>query len=142
MNIGMPLGSVMQSLSDTFGRKKFILIDLLIVAIFGVLSVAAWDFTSFVIFRFFHSIGIGILLALFSCYTTEVVPASKKGTLVVALWIIYVGGYLLSCFLGYFLLPNSQWKLLLFLLSVPSLIALITYFCFQRESLHYLWIKG
>jgi MFS transporter, putative metabolite:H+ symporter len=142
MNIGMPLGSILQSLSDTFGRKVFIFIDLLIVTIFGLLSAIAWDFTSLVIFRFFYSIGVGILFPLFSCYATEVSPNSKKGTLVTALWIIFVGGYLLCCLLGYFLLPNSQWRLLIFLLCIPSILALVTYCFFQRESLHYLWSKG
>jgi MFS family permease len=75
MNLGMPLGTLIQGYSDKYGRAPFIFLDAVVLFIFGLISAVAWDFPSFVVARFFYEIGIGICLPLTACYTAEISPA-------------------------------------------------------------------
>ena len=45
------------------------------------------------------------------------------------MWIIWVCGYFVSCLLGYFILVHNQWRLMLLILCIPSVISLILH-CF------------
>jgi MFS family permease len=141
ISIGNPIGTVLQSYSDTFGRKKFILIFMYVLLISDIASALVSTFTSFVIIRFFYTLGVGAFLALFSVYAVEVTPATQRRTVVTVLWIIFIAGYLTSCVLGYFMLQGKQWQLMTLLLCIPNILAIISFHTFQKESIHYLWAK-
>ena len=70
INFGMPLGAFLQGYSDRFGRSVFVLINGSITFLFGLLSVIAWNFPSFILLRFLYDIGIGMCLPLASVYVT------------------------------------------------------------------------
>ena len=79
INIGLPLGSFLQSFSDNYGRAPFVFLDAVILIVFGLLSAISWSFFSFVVFRFFYEIGIGFCLPLVSAMTSEISPANQRG---------------------------------------------------------------
>ena len=79
INIGLPLGSFLQSFSDNYGRAPFVFLDAVILIVFGLLSAISWSFSSFVVFRFFYEIGIGFCLPLVSAITSEISPADQRG---------------------------------------------------------------
>ena len=139
IGFGMVLGSFLQSYSDNIGRKPFMLIDAIILFVFGLLSTISWNLNSFVIIRFCYGIGIGMCLPLTSTYSSEVTPSAKRGNLLGMLWNAWVVGQLLTCLLCYFFLNFNQWRLVLLFLSLPGLVALILYCFFGRESIHFLW---
>ena len=130
INIGMPLGSFLQSFSDNFGRRPFVLLNIVLLIFFGLISVFSWSFPVFVVSRFFYEVGIGISLPLSNFYTSEISPAAQRGPFMGKLWIIWVFGYLLSCTLGFFFLASNQWRLVLLILCVPSFFALLFFFLY------------
>jgi MFS transporter, SP family, major inositol transporter len=142
MNIGMPLGSFLQGYSDNIGRSKFVLLDAIILIVFGLASVVAPNFHFFVAIRFFYEIGVGICMPLTCAFTNEISPSAKKTSLLSRMWIIWVTGYLLSCLLGWLLLAQGEWRLMLLVLVLPHILGLGAYYLAGRESLHYLWVRG
>ena len=80
-------------------------------------------------------------LPLAASFTAEICEAGQRATLLARMWILWIGGYILSCILGYFFLVHNQWRLVLLILCVPSLFALVLQMLVGRETLHYLWVK-
>ncbi len=68
MYIGVSLGSYIQSYSDNIGRSVFIKWNAILQLVFGLLSCVATSMNSFIIFRFFYGVGIGIVLPLSATY--------------------------------------------------------------------------
>ena len=128
----MPIGSFLQGFSDNHGRKLFILIDAMLLLTFGLFSVVSWNFPIFVVSRFFYEVGIGMSLPLVTAYTSEVTPSEWRAPFLGRLWIIWVSGYFVSCFLGYFFLTHNQWRMVMLILCLPSILALIFHFNFGR----------
>ena len=141
INLGFPLGSFLQSFSDNYGRSPFVFLDTVIIIAFGLLSVISWSFYSFVVFRFFYEIGIGFCLPLTSSIMSEISPAKERGPFLAKLWIIWVCGYFASCLLGYLILTHNNWRLMLLILCLPSVLSLFIHCCWGRETVHYLWAK-
>lgn len=121
--LGVSLGSYIETYSDEYGRHKFLLWDSIITSIFGLASCLCYSFYPFVIIRFFYGIGIGIALPLTATYITEVIPGSHRAHVMAISRVYWSLGCLVTCFLGWFLMPGKHWRILLFLLSIPSFIA-------------------
>ena len=66
-------------LTDRLGRKKLFTITLLTYVLATIASGLAWNFTSFVIFRFITGMGIGGEYAAVNATIQELIPARKRG---------------------------------------------------------------
>jgi MFS family permease len=142
INLGIPLGSLIQGLADKYGRKAFILIITFVLIFFGVMSAMAWNFPAFVVIRFFYQLGIGMSMPLTSLYAAEVTPTVQRASMMNFIWNTWTWGYIFSCTLGYFFFTQNKWRIMILLLTAPSLIALLCFLFYGRESLHYLWARG
>jgi len=65
---GVSLGSYIQTFSDNFGRYTFITWNAVLQTIFGLLSCTSTSIESFIVYRFFYGVGIGIVLPLSASY--------------------------------------------------------------------------
>lgn len=79
VTIGVPVGTALQGLSDRYGRYTFILVDALMLTIFGLFSCICWNMLSFFIARFFYLVAMGISMPLTSTYTAEISPIEYRG---------------------------------------------------------------
>ena len=66
-------------LTDRLGRKKLFTITLLTYVLATIASGLAWDFTSFVVFRFITGMGIGGEYAAVNATIQELIPARRRG---------------------------------------------------------------
>jgi SP family arabinose:H+ symporter-like MFS transporter len=69
-------------LSDRFGRKRLLLVAALLFALSSVLTGWAGSFWSFVVWRIFGGVAIGMASTLSPMYIAEIAPAHVRGRLV------------------------------------------------------------
>lgn len=104
-------------LTDRQGRKKWFLVTLWLYLISTLLAAAAWDFTSFMIFRFFAGAGIGGEYAAVNSAIDELIPARSRGQTDLAIngswWLGTLAGAILSVVLlnSAFIPVEIGWRL-------------------------------
>jgi len=135
------MGSYLQIYSDRYGRHTFITWDAALQCFFGLFSCICWNYSSFLIARFFYGVGIGICLPLSISYITEISPSSMRATILVRSRFCWSIGCVITCFLGYYFLQDNSWRKLLFVICLPGLYALYEHKTDGKESLRYLWVQ-
>ncbi len=97
--IGCMIGAMVAGwLSDTFGRKKILLVSAIAFAVSSLGIIPHLGLVSFVIFRMIGGIGIGIASIVSPMYISEIAPANIRGRLI----SIYQLGIVLGILLIYF----------------------------------------
>ncbi|KAF2357742.1 Major facilitator superfamily [Trinorchestia longiramus] len=90
--IGMMLGGyVWGALGDVYGRRKVLIVSLLVNAFAGVISSFVQNFPAFLAMRFISGLGVGGSIPLVWAYTSEFLPAKHRGralSVVAAFWMI------------------------------------------------------
>jgi MFS family permease len=72
-------------LTDRFGRKKLFMVTLGVYLLFTVATALAWDFWSFMAFRFLAGTGIGGEYSAINSAIDELVPARVRGRVALAI---------------------------------------------------------
>lgn len=99
--LGAVLGAlVFGRLTDSLGRKRLFTITVAVYLLATIASGFAWDFWSFVVFRFLTGAGIGGEYGAVNSAIQELIPARRRGYTDLAIngsfWIGAAGGALLS----------------------------------------------
>ena len=119
---GMMFGAIIfGSLSDRIGRKKCIIICMLIFTIFSYLVTLCTDSTSFGIMRFVAGLGIGGLMPNAVALITEYSPQKNRSFLSTLMFSGYGVGGILAAILGIWLLPVYGWKIMFYIGTLPIL---------------------
>ena len=106
--LGYVIGAVLITIyADLYGRKRALIISVLILSAGSILSALAQDMTQLVIFRLIIGIGIGSEIAIVATYIGEISPKSKRGRYTSL--IVFLGGQVLL-YLGPFPLHYSKAK--------------------------------
>jgi len=127
--------------ADLIGRKKALLLTILMASIFTGICAAAWDITSMAFFRFLAGVGLGGSLPQPGVYISEYTPASRRGKFLGLTETAWVYGALLAALFPYFLIPIYGWRLT-FLVAFIPLIIIPLVAVFLPESIRYLELKG
>jgi len=128
-------------IADLIGRKKALLLTILMASIFTGLCAAAWDVASMAFFRFLAGIGLGGSLPQPGVYISEYTPASKRGRFLGLTETSWVYGALLAAIFPYFLIPTYGWRLTFLVAFIPLIIVPLIVL-FLPESIRYLEVKG
>ena len=122
---GMLCGAYLTGhISDQYGRRAGFGLTTLLVAVFGVLSAAAPNFTVLVLTRFFVGIGVGGANAALSLLT-EFLPTGMRGRGLVFFFFFFSIGGVLEAGMAYLVMPN--WRALLLITAIPSVILVLCY---------------
>jgi MFS family permease len=101
-------------LTDRFGRKKLFTITLGVYLAFTVASGLAWDYWSFVGFRFLAGVGIGGEYAAINSAIDELIPARVRGRVALAIngswWVGTAAGAFFSYELLHSLDESIGWR--------------------------------
>jgi len=122
---------------DRFGRRDS-LRALAVLFILSALGCAlAWDWISFVAFRFVAGIAIGASSVLGPMYIAEIAPAQWRGRMVGSFQLNIVLGILVAYFsnylIGTFGLGPTEWRWKLGVSAVPALFFLLMLFRIPRS---------
>ncbi len=120
---GMMAGAlVFGPLSDKIGRKKAIMICVLLFSGFTVLNGLARNPTEFGVCRFIAGLGIGGVMPNVVALMSEYAPRKLRSTLVAIMFSGYSVGGMLSAGLGMLLLPSFGWQSVFFVAGIPLLL--------------------
>ncbi|KAK6169201.1 hypothetical protein SNE40_020297 [Patella caerulea] len=142
-NLAMFAGKLVGALglgmvSDLIGRKKALMISLVIKMVSGVGSAFATDVVTFLVFRFLS--GLGAITCFLTAYVIgmELVGPSKRkyaGNIIMLAWVT---GLFILGLLAYFI---RDWKNLTLVITFPSVLFL-SYWLLLPESPRWLLSKG
>ncbi len=98
--------------SDSFGRKKALILAAFLFGVSAVWSALAVDIAQFAVARILGGVGVGMASLLSPLYIAEISPASIRGRLVSYNQVAIVSGIFVVYFVNYFIagLGNETWN--------------------------------
>jgi sugar porter (SP) family MFS transporter len=121
--LGAALGAFLAGrLSDRLGRKRLILITAVTFVVGIVGSALAPDAPVLVLFRVIIGLGVGSASVVVPLYIGEIAPPNVRGALVSLNQLAITLGILVSQLIAYFLTTTGQWRLMIALAVIPSLV--------------------
>lgn len=136
---GMMIGAMfIAPFSDVLGRRKMVLLCILVIGLSMVATGFVTSLWQLVVFRLLTGLGVGGLLASLATITAEYTPAKYRSLSVVAITAGYPLGATLGGFVAAPLLQNSGWQSV-FIAGGGATLAMVVvvYFCLP-ESLQFL----
>jgi sugar porter (SP) family MFS transporter len=123
--IGTIFGSILAGRpSDIWGRKKALLTLAVLYLVTSLGSALAWDWLSFLCFRFLGGVAVGGASVVSPLYIAEISPARLRGRLVAIQQFNVVFGILVAFLSNYIIarlsLGATEWRWMLGILAAPS----------------------
>ncbi len=123
--IGTVVGSlVVGRPADTFGRRRVLFTIALLYFVSAIGSALAWDWGSFLVFRFVGGVGVGGASVVSPMYIAEISPARLRGRLVAVTQFNIVLGMLLAFFSNYVVaqldLGAIEWRWMFGIEALPA----------------------
>ena len=119
---GMMFGAMtFGTLSDKWGRKRMILLCVVLFSVTTVINGFATTPWQFGILRFIAGLGIGGVMPNVVALMTEYSPKRSRSTLVAVMFSGYAVGGMMSAGLGIWIVPTFGWQVMFFLAIVPLL---------------------
>ena len=128
-------------LSRQFGRKKVLVLSALIFTGATLFTITLHDFSLFLAARFIMGLGVGVASFVAPLYLSEIAPYKIRGALIALYQLMITIGIFLMFLSNAALEHTGQWRLMLGVLLIPSLIMLIGTFTLP-ESPRWLALKG
>lgn len=140
--LGMFVGAIVFGrLSDVIGRRKTIIVVVIVEGIFTALHGLAYEYYSMAILRFLAGIGLGAALPQPGVYISEYVPVKYRGRFLGIVEASWVYGALLSLLFPYIIIPSYGWRAA-FLVGLLPLIVVPLVIKYLPESVRYMIKHG
>ena len=110
------------TLSDRFGRKKMIVLCIVLFSGFTALNGFAQTPLQFGVMRFIAGLGIGGVMPNVVALMSEYSPRRIRSTLVAVMFSGYAIGGMLSAVLGIWIVPQFGWQVMFYLAVIPLLL--------------------
>ena len=131
-------------LADRIGRRRVLIVTVLIDAVFGLASVFAHDFTLLLALRLLTGIGVGGTLPVDYAMMAEFLPPRRRGRWLVALegfWAVGTIAVALAAWAANHWAGDQAWRWLFAATALPALIGFWLRL-WLPESPHYLLHRG
>ncbi|XP_071700559.1 monosaccharide-sensing protein 2-like [Rutidosis leptorrhynchoides] len=131
-------------ISDWLGRRPMLIISSVLYFVSGLVMLWSPNVYILLLGRLLDGFGIGLAVTLVPVYISETAPPEIRGSLNTLPQFTGSGGMFLSyCMVfGMSLMESPNWRLMLGVLSIPSLIYLLVTIFFLPESPRWLVSKG
>ncbi|WP_338450007.1 aromatic acid/H+ symport family MFS transporter [Niallia oryzisoli] len=118
---GMMLGAlILAPIADRYGRKKVLVICMLLFSIFTLGAGLAPNLTWFTIMRCLSAIGMGALMPNVISLMTEYTPLKSRAMIVAAMYCGYSLGGILASLIGMYIVPVvDDWRVLYYIGALP-----------------------
>ncbi len=123
--IGTVIGALVAGKpADTLGRRASLTVIAILYFVSAVGSGLAWDWYSFLFFRFLGGIGVGAASVVSPMYIAEISPARYRGRLVAVTQFNIVLGILVAYFSNYLIaqlgLGSAEWRWMFGIEALPA----------------------
>ena len=131
--VGTVLGSMFAAApSDKYGRRQCLQALAVLYILIAIGCALAWDWYSFLFFRFVGGLAIGGSSVIGPMYIAEIAPAAKRGRLVGLFQLNIVAGILLAYLSNYLIgtmgFGDAEWRWKLGVTAFPALLFFLTLF--------------
>jgi SP family xylose:H+ symportor-like MFS transporter len=110
--------------ADRYGRRQVLIVIAVLYFLSALGCSLAWDWYSFLFFRFLGGIGVGGASVVSPMYIAEISPARVRGRLVALTQFNVVFGILLAFFSNYLIAQSASgdlaWRLMLGVQTLPA----------------------
>ena len=136
--IGTILGSILVGKpADQYGRRAILFVLAVFYFISAVGSALAWDWYSFLFFRFLGGLGVGGASVVSPMYIAEISPAKYRGRLVAVTQFNIVFGILLAFFSNYIIaglqIGEVEWRWMFGVEAAPAALFFVLLFLNPRS---------
>ncbi len=128
-------------LSDRLGRRLLIIIAAIVFTVGSLLAALAPSVAMLVAARFIIGLAVGSAALVVPLYLSEIAPTEVRGAIASLNQLMIVGGILVAFIVNAILASSANWRLMLGLAAVPSLILLVG-MLFMPETPRYLVHTG
>lgn len=140
--LGAMLGAAAAGrLADRLGRRRLIIIAAVVFTGGALLAAFAPTVAVLIAARFIIGLAVGSAALVVPLYLAEVAPAEIRGAITSLNQLMIVGGILAAYAVNAILASSGNWRLMLGLAAVPSLVLLVGMF-FMPETPRYLVHAG
>lgn len=133
-------GMIFGVVADKIGRKKTLIMAILLYTLFTGLSGIATSVNELIIYRVLLGLGMGGAWATAALLVTETWPKEHRGKASSFMQGGFAVGYMLAAVLAGFILPLYGWRVLFFVGVIPSFFMLLfVIFCCEETTL---WLEN
>jgi putative MFS transporter len=139
---GMLIGTlVIGPVVDRIGRKRGLLLSIIIYSIFSLLCAFATSYEQLVWFRALQGVGLGAEVPVTLIYVSEFMPTKYRGRAVTSANFFWTSGSMASALLGMVLVPTFGWQSMFIAGFLPALL-LLPMWAIVPESVRFLVGNG
>jgi sugar porter (SP) family MFS transporter len=128
-------------LSDRFGRRNLIIVAAIVFTVGALVAALAPSVGVLIAARFVLGLAVGSAALVVPLYLSEIAPTEIRGAIASLNQLMIVGGILAAFIVNAILASSGDWRLMLGLAAVPSLI-LLAGMVFMPETPRYLVHAG
>ncbi|XP_020573051.1 monosaccharide-sensing protein 2 [Phalaenopsis equestris] len=130
--------------SDRYGRRPMLILSSILYFVSGVVMLWSPNVYILLLARLIDGFGVGLAVTLIPVYISETSPPEIRGQLNTLPQFSGSGGMFLSYVMVFLmsLMVNPNWRVMLGVLSIPSLVYLVLTIFFLPESPRWLVSKG
>lgn len=129
-------------LADRFGRKRLLVVSVLIFGVACLASSFAGSLTELTVLRFITGLGLGAAMPNAVTLMSEYCPDARRATLTNAMFCGFPLGASLGGFLAAWMIPQWGWRSVLLLGGIAPLVLVVLLVIFLPESVRYMVAKG
>lgn len=129
-------------LADRFGRKRLLVVSVLIFGVACLASSFAGSLTELSVLRFVTGLGLGAAMPNAVTLMSEYCPDARRATLTNAMFCGFPLGASLGGFLAAWMIPQWGWRSVLGLGGLAPLVLVVLLLVFLPESVRYMVAKG
>lgn len=140
--VGLAVGALVAGpLADRYGRKKVIVISVLLFGLGSLASATSWSLTSMTVFRFLTGLGLGAAMPNATTLLAEYSPDKRRSLLVTTMFCGFTLGSASAGFVAAKLIPAYGWPSVLALGGVLPLALVVVLMLVLPESVRFLVLK-
>lgn len=137
---GMMAGAMLLApVSDIIGRRKMIIISVVLIGVSILLTANATTLTEFFVLRFISGVGAGAMLACQAALAAEYSPDKYRTFAVAAVTSGYPMGAMMTSVVAGYVMPDYGWRGMFWFGGSVTLVMAVVAWMYMPESLKYLF---
>jgi AAHS family 4-hydroxybenzoate transporter-like MFS transporter len=129
-------------LADVLGRKWFMIVAVLVFAMFSYLTSQSSSLNELLAYRFFTGLGLGGATPAFLAMGAELAPKRLRDVFVTLTFASFPTGGLIGSLTSAWVIPNFGWQMVFYIGAVAPLFIAALLWIFMPESVRFLLARG